>query len=404
MGQRVFEGVKVAEFAWLLAGPLIDKYLADHGATVIKIESFTNPCTLRLSPPYQDNKPGLNRSAWWAKYNSNKYGVSLNLSHPKAREVALRIAKWADIVAESFAPGVIRKWGLNYEELVKIKPDLIMISSANQGQTGPHRGQPAYGMHIAALAGFVHLTNWPDQAPATIYGAYTDFIAPHFAVAALVAALDYRRKTGQGQYLDLSQFECAVHFLGPALLDYSVNGRVWNRMGNRCPHAAPHGVYRCRGEDRWCAIAVFTDEEWQALQKVMGNPLWAKEARFATVLDRKENEDELDRLVEGWTAGFTAEEVMALMQGAGVAAGVVKDNEDVYLDPQLEHRHYFRKLDHPEMGSCTYNGPSFHLSQTPGELTRAAPCLGQDNEYVYTKVLGMSDAEFTQLLEEGVFE
>jgi benzylsuccinate CoA-transferase BbsF subunit len=401
--KQAFEGIKIAEFAWLAAGPFIIKYFSDHGATVIKIESSTRPDTLRQTPPFQENKPGINRSGWFAKYNTNKHGISLNLSHPKARPVVEKLVRWADIVIESFTPGVIEKWNLGYEEMVKINPDLIMMSTSAQGQTGPRAQQPSYGVQLTSLAGFVHLTNWPDRGPAMVYGAYTDFIAPYFGTAALVAALDYRRRTGKGQYIDLSQYECAVHFLAPLLLDYGVNERVHYRMGNRSPYAAPHGVYRCLGEDSWCAIAVFTDEEWETFCSVLSNPDWTKNEKFQTISARKKNEDELDQWIEEWTKKFSAEEVMKQMQGARVPAGVVQNNEGVYGDPQLNARGHFRKLEHPEMGFYAVESLPFKLSKTPSELKQAAPCLGQDNYNVYTEILGFTDQEFIELSEEGVF-
>jgi len=404
MRSQIFAGIKVVEFAWLVVGSFINTFLANYGATVIKVESSVRPDTLRTTPPFQENKPGINRSGWFAKYSPNKYGIGLNMGHPKARGIVEKLIKWGDIVAESFAPGVMEKWGWDYEKIAKIKPDIIMISASAQGQTGPRSRMPSYGMHLTSLAGFVHLTNWPDREPAMVYGAYTDFIAPYFGAAALAAALDYRRRTGKGQYIDLSQYQCAVHFLAPLILDYEVNRRVNGRMGNRCVYAAPHAVYRCLGEDEWCAIAVFTDEEWASFCRAISSPQWTENPEFCTLLKRKKNEDELDRLVEKWTQKLPAQEVMKRMQEAGVPAGVVRDNEGVYLDPQLNHRGHFRKLNHPEMGDYTTEALPFRLSETPFRFERAAPCLGQDNYHVYTGILGMSDDEFAQLSQEGVFD
>ena len=404
MKKKIFDGVKILEFAWLAVGPFIDKYFADNGATVIKIESSARLDTLRSTPPFQDNKPGINRSGWFAKYNTNKYGISLNMKHIKAYGIVKRLVKWADVVSESFAPGVMGKWGWSYEKIAEIKPNIIMISSSGQGQTGPRAKQPSYGVQLTALSGFNNLTNWPDRGPAMVYGAYTDFIAPYFGVSALAAALDYRRRTGKGQYIDLSQYECGTHFLAPLMLDYKVNMRVHHRMGNRCPYAAPHGVYQCLGENEWCAITVFTDEEWEAFCRVISRPELVKNPKFHTLLKRKKNEDVLDKLVEKWTKAFTTEEVMKQMQDGGVPAGVVRDNEGIYFDPQLNHRQHFRKVEHPEMGIHTTESLPFKLSDTPHEISRSAPCLGQDNYHVYTEILGMSDDEFVMLSDEGVFD
>lgn len=404
MGELVFEGLHVVEFAWLAAGPFMDSFLAHYGATVIKIESSKRTDTLRTTPPFQENKPGIDRSGWFAKYNQNRYGITLNIMHPKSRGIVEKLIQWGDIVTESFAPGIMEKAGWSYDEISKIKPDIIMISASSQGQTGPRSRMPSYGMHLTSLAGFVHLTNWPDCDPAMVYGAYTDFIAPYFGIAALLAAMDYRHRTGEGQYIDLSQYECALQFLAPVLLDYEINNRIQQRAGNTDPYAAPHGVFRCHGEDEWCAIAVFTDEQWKSFCEVLSRPELTEDPKFLNLMSRKENEDELDRLVEEWTRKLGSEEVMGRMQNAGVPAGVVRDNEGVFLDPQLNHRRHFHKVNHPEMGIHTVEALPFKLSDNPYQLKRSSPCLGQDNFHVYTEILGIPGEEFVQLSEEGVFD
>ncbi|GAG38987.1 unnamed protein product, partial [marine sediment metagenome] len=239
--------------------------------------------------------------------------VALNLAHSKGVEIARRFVARADIVVENFAGGVMKRMGLGYEELKRLKPDIIMLSSCMQGQTGPYATHPGFGFHLAALSGFYQITGWPDREPPYL-GPYTDFIAPHFNVLAILAALDYRRRTGKGLYIDMSQYENGVHFLAPLVLDYVVNRRVAERVGNRYPCAAPHNAYRCHGEDRWCAIAVFTDEEWESLCGVIGNPAWTEYARFSNLQSRKENEEELDGLVEEWTINHSAEGVMSMLQ------------------------------------------------------------------------------------------
>ncbi|MFC1978353.1 CaiB/BaiF CoA transferase family protein, partial [Chloroflexota bacterium] len=289
------------------------------------------------------------------------------------------------------------------EELKKVKPDIIMLSACMQGQTGPKANHPGLGSHLTPLSGFTHITGWPDRPPQNL-GIYTDFITPHFNALAILAALDYRRQTGKGQYLDVSQYEATIHLMAPLILDYVVNQRIADRMGNRYAYAAPHGAYRCRGEDRWCAIAVFTDEEWQSFCRVIGNPAWTTDPKFSTLPARKENEEELDRLVEEWTISHTPEAVMSLMQTAGVAAGVAQNAEDMMEhDPQLKHRNFFRELEHPEMGKHRVRGPAFMLSKSPYELQRS-PLLGEHNEYALKEILGMSDAEVAELVIAGVLE
>ena len=401
--KKLLEGIKVVDFSWNIAVPLVTKSFADYGAEVIKIESQSRPDQHRLAGPFKDGIVDMNRAGSFAQYHTSELDISLNLAHPKGVEIARRFVARADIVVENFAGGVIERLGLGYEELKEIKPDIIMLGSCMMGHTGPHATHPGFGTHLTALSGFNHITGWPDREPAWL-AFYTDYIAPHFNALTILAALDYRRRTGKGQYIDMSQYENGAQFLSPLILDYAVNQRVANRIGNRSAGAAPHGAYRCRGEDRWCAIAVFTEEEWQSFSRVIDNPAWTGSSRFATLQARKENEDELDRLVEEWTINHPAEEVMTVMQSAGVAAGALETGEDLLEhDPQLRHRHFFRELDHPEIGKYYAWGPAFVLSKSPCELRRA-PLLGEHNEYALKELLGMSDEEIAELVIEGVFE
>jgi benzylsuccinate CoA-transferase BbsF subunit len=403
MAGNALTGVKVADFTWSVAGPLTVKFLADHGAEVIHIESSTRPELLRVLPPFRDRKPGINRSAYNACLNNNKYGLSLDMNHPRAKEVLQRLIHWADVVTENFSPGVMAKWGLSYEDLVKIKPEMIMFSTSQMGQTGPRAKVAAYGTQLVSLAGFTYLTGWADRDPTGPYGPYTDTTLPHIGVAAIMTALIHRCRTGKGTYIEISQFETALNFISPVLLDYAINHRVVTRNGNRCPDSVPHGVYRCRGEDRWCAIAIFSDEEWGRLCQVMGRPELATVPRFGSLQLRRENEDEIDRLISEWTAERSAEEVMRLLQNAGIAAGVAQTGQDLLEnDPQLAHRRFFRKLKHKEIGKHYYEAPPFRLSKTPCELTTPGPRMGEHNEYVCKKILGFSDKEYNDLMTDGV--
>lgn len=402
--RKVLEDIKIADFTWYVAGPFCTRYLADYGARVIKVETVRYVDGIRSLPPYKDNVPGLNRSGYFSNFNSNKLAITLNMQQPRGLEMARRLIMWADIVAESFSPGVMNRMGLGYEEIRKVKPGIIMISLSSKGQTGPQSRLPAVGLHLSAYSGFINITGWPDRDPVLLYGAYTDSIAGRFGVASVMAALMQRQKTGTGQYIDLAQSEAGIQFLIPPLMDLSVNGRVLNRNGNRHPSAAPHGAYRCRGEDRWCAIAAFTEKDWLALCQVTGHPAWPADPRFATLVDRKQNEDELDALVEQWTISHTAEEVMTLLQEAGISAGVLEKAEDLHRDPQLAVRHHFWTLSHEEIGDSTYDSMGSILSETPAELNKAAPVLGQDNYQVCTEILGLSDDEFIDLVNSGVLE
>ena len=394
MEKKLLEGIRVVDFTWHLTGPLTTKHLSDLGAEVIIVES-------RHRPGWQRGEPQTGSAD---QYCTCKLSITLNTRSPKGLELVKRLIAQADIVVENFAGGAMERMGLSYEVLRKIKPDIIMLSSSMQGQTGPHFNHPGSGHKLTALAGFSHILGWPDREPGYM-AAYTDFIAPRYNIIAIMAALEYRRRTGKGQYLDVSQYEAGIQFMAPLVLDYAVNKRVATRMGNQCPYAAPHNAYRCQGEDRWCAIAVFTDEEWESFCKVIGNPTLAKDPRFATLLVRKKNEEELDRLVNEWTINHSAEEVMDTMQAAGVAAGVVETGEDLLdHDPQFKHRNTFVELEYPGIGKYrTHVGAHFLLSKYPYKLKRA-PLLGEHNEYIFKEILGMPDEEFDELVKEGVID
>jgi benzylsuccinate CoA-transferase BbsF subunit len=403
MRTKLLEGVKICDFCWVWVGPMTTKTLADQGAEVIKIEGRSRPDVWRVSPPFKDNVVGYNRGGVFNVINTSKKSITLNLAKPKGLEIAKRLVAWADVVTENFAGGAMAKMGLGYEELKKIKPDIIMLSAAMMGQSGPYTNMPGFGAQLTALTGFTWVAGWPDREPADL-GHYTDFIAPRYNALAILAALDYRRRTGKGVHLDMAQFEGCVNFIAPMILDYTANKRIDGRMGNRSPHAAPHGAFRCLGDERWCVIAVLTDKEWRSFRRVIGNPAWAKASRFATLMGRKQNEDELEKLVETWTVSQPPEKVMALMQAAGVAAGVVQDGEDMFEhDPQLKHRNYFPEIEPPEMGKYFTVAPPYKLSKVGYEI-RPAPLMGEHNEHVFKQILGMSDDDIADLIADGVVE
>jgi len=293
--------------------------------------------------------------------------------------------------------------GLSYEEIKKINPNALMLSSSSQGQTGPHAKFAALGIPLVGLAGFSQFLGWPDGGHLPFPMAYTDAVSPRLAVTALIAALIYKRRTGRGQYIDVSQVESSLQFLAPMILNYTANGREGQLLGNAHPAAAPHGIYRCKGQERWCAIAVFSDQQWRAFCDVLGNPAWVKENRFATFLNRKENEQELNQLIEQWTIDRSPEEVMTEMQAAGVLAGVVKNAKDLYEDPQLRAGQIFWETEHRELGKFTSLGQAFRLSRTPARLFRAAPLIGEHTEYVCTELLEISAEEFEKLRQSGAF-
>lgn len=405
--KRVFEGIKVLDLGASAVAPIAACYLGACGATVIRLESATHVDPLRTFGPYKNDVVGVDNSAQYTNYNYSKYSVTMKLEHPHGKELVYGLVRWADVICEGHAPGSMKKLGFDYDTLSKINPGIIMLSTSNLGQYGPECRQRGYGIQLTAHCGFVDLCGWPDRAPAVPFGAITDFHSARFAACALIAALINRKRTGKGTFIDLSQLEASLQVLSPLILDFTVNGRVNSRQGNRSSHCAPHGVYCCRGDDEWCAIAVGVDDadkEWEQFCKVMESPQWATDPRFSTLLVRKENENELDKLIEEKTKHFNAKELMEKLQSAGVAAGVLHTAQGVHEDPQLKFRHHFWLLDHPVIGRHSYDGPAFRLSKTPAVLDKAAPCLGQDNEYVCTKILGISDEELATLYTQEAFE
>jgi benzylsuccinate CoA-transferase BbsF subunit len=390
---KALQDLRVIDFTWVLAGPFATRILADYGAQVIKVQS-------------EVTMGGMERNAdgYFNTWNRNKLGIALNLSQPQGIEVAKRLVQVSDVVVENFSPRVMGNWGLDYHTLRKIKPDLIMLSMSSMGQTGPWRDYIAFGATIQALSGITYLTAFPGRPPLGLGYSYADHVAGLMGALAVLQALEYRQKTGEGQYIDLAELEAMSTLLGTAIMDYGVNHRIASPLGNRPAHrtAAPYGAYRCKGEDRWCAIAVFTEEEWQAFCRVLGHPSWTKEERFATLSGRVKNIDQLDSLVEEWTKRHSAEEVMTLLQEAGVAAGVVQDAADLSQDPQLKARGFFVELAHPVLGKASFDGSPVKLSHTPAYFQQAAPLLGQHNDYVYRHLLGMSEEEIERYSKEGV--
>ena len=401
--KKPFEGLRVADLSWVGVGPTVGKYLGDHGAEVIRVESATRPETLRRAGPFVDNEPHPDNSGYFANFNSSKLGVTMNLKHPKGIELFKRLVAASDVVTESFTPGTMAKLGLDYESLCEVRPDIVMISMPLFGQTGPWAGYMGYGHVLQAASGFNHLTGWPDGEPLGTGVAYTDFLVPHVGALALIAALDYRRRTGEGQYIDFSQFEGAIHALGPAILEWTANGREAERMGNRDPEAAPHGAYRCK-DGRYVVIACFTETDWEGFRAAIGRPDWADLERMRRKWSRLAEQKEIDRHLGFWCEERTADQAYKAMRDNGVPSGIVKSPEEMHRDPQLRHRKHYQVLEHPTMGARTYDSPAFRLSKTPAELTKAAPLLGEDNEHVYKDILGLSDEEYTELLVEGAIE
>jgi len=395
-------GLKVLDFSRAIAGPWSASYLADFGAEVIKIESLANLDNARTTGPYKDVPGDIDGSYFGVMMNSGKRSMALNLKTEKGLEIVKKLIRWTDVVVENYGPGVMERWGLDYDGVRKINPSIIMMSSSSQGQTGPLANLIGFGTELQGRSGFTYMTGWPDRISVPPTSAYPDVIAPWHSTVAILAALDHRRRTGQGQYIDLSQHETGVTFLSQPLLDYSVNGRVLEKHGNRSPDAAPHGAYPCRGDDRWCAITVLTDRQWESFRQALGHPAWAQDQRFSTPAGRKAHEDELDDLIAAWTKELSAEEVEDLLQRAGVPAGVAKTAEElVDKDPHVKERGFFIVFDKPGFGECLHYAWPVKLSRTPSRPSYG-PLYNEHTHYVCSETLKMPPDEFVQLVDEGV--
>ena len=398
-GDRLpFAGIKVADFAWVGVGPISSKYLADHGATVVRVESENRPDVLRGGPPFKDNVPGWNRSQFYGDFNTSKFGLALDMKRDEGLAVAKRLIAWADVMVESFAPGAMQRMGLDYAEVRKLNPGIIMVSTCLMGQTGPARAMAGYGYHAAAIAGFYEVTGWPDMAPSGPWTAYTDTIAPRFVSTIIAAALDRRRRTGEGCYIDLAQLEASLHFLAPEILDHQVNGRSVTRIGNRSRFTAPQGAYRCAGEDEWVAIAVETDHQWQAL---CANVPGLEAGAHPSNEERLAAHDQIDAALTAWTAERAPEEVAALLQAAGVPSGKVQRSSDLAKDPQYLHRSFYREHEHGEMGTVAYAGHQYRISGYNNSPRGPAPLLGEHSFEVLTEFLGLSEEEVSEVFASG---
>jgi crotonobetainyl-CoA:carnitine CoA-transferase CaiB-like acyl-CoA transferase len=386
-----FEGIQVADFAWVGVGPISAKYLADHGADVIRIESEKRPDVLRIGGPHKDGQPGLNRSQFFGDFNTSKKSLGLDLKNPEAIEIARELISKSDVMIESFAPGAIERMGLSYEEVSKLNPRLIMISTCLMGQTGPACGLAGYGYHASAIAGFNDVTGFPDLGPYLPWVAYTDTIAPRFISILLASALDNLRRTGEGVYIDVAQIETALHFLAPEILDFQSNGYMATRMANRSRFYAPQGVYSCAGDDNWIAIGIETDEEFVKLCNVLGRSDWVDDQGLQSNEGRLKQHDEIDRTISEWTKTMQAPQIMSLLQASGIPAGVVQKSSDLLKDPQYGYRDFYRYLKHPEMGTIPYAGHQYQMSAYNNGPRSAAPILGEHSFEILGELLGMSD-------------
>lgn len=403
-GVHALDGVKIIEFGGYAAGPHVGKMLANFGATVVHVESMSRPDGFRMQyPPYKDDKPGINSGGCFTYFNDSKYGVTVDLKNADGRKLARRLAGWCDIIIENMRPGVIDRLGLGFQELRTSNPGLIMLSTCNMGQTGPRADTPGFGSQLSALAGFCGLTGEKDGPPMLLYGPYIDYVASTLGAAAVLAALERRRRTGNGAYLDVSQYECGLLFLAGPLLEYHRSGRVAERAANDDPDAAPHGAYACLGEG-WVALSCWSNEEFVRLCGAIGRPELAEDAAVATLAGRKSAAVLIHDALSVWARDRDAHEAARLLQSAGVHAHAVNSIADLFTDPQLVSRGHWRRRRHPVIGDQAYCFPAFELSETPGDITASGPVLGADNERVFREFLGLSDDEFNALRAKGAMD
>ena len=396
-----FDGLRVADFSWVGVSPISGKYLADHGANVIRIESQTRGDDLRSAGPFKNGKPGWNRSHFYGEFNSSKRSLALDLKHERSREVSERLLGWADVVLESFTPGAVDRLGIGYDRARAIHPSVVMVSTCLMGQTGPRAAMAGYGYHAAGVAGFYELTGWPDRGPAGPWQAYTDTIAPRFLTTTLLAALDARERTGEGCHIDLGQMEAALHFLAPELLARQATGERFERIGNASPHAAPHGIYPCAGEDEWCAIAVEDDAQWAALRSAVDAPPWARDPAFDRLGGRLAACENIDAELAVWTRERSREQIMQCLGAAGVPVGGVQRSRDLLQDPQLAHRGFHRIHEHAEMGPVPYSGHQFRISGYDHGPRGPAPLLGGDSFEILADELDFAGEQIADLIASG---
>jgi crotonobetainyl-CoA:carnitine CoA-transferase CaiB-like acyl-CoA transferase len=398
--RRALDGLKILDFTWVIAGPMATRLLADHGATVVRIETEGRVDVIRAASPFLPGRGGIEDTGLWHSIAAGKHGIQVDLRTAEGRAVARDLALWADVVVEAFAPGFLAEIGLDFETLRVDRPDLVVASSSLMGQTGPLSDFAGFGNLAASIAGFTHITGWPDRPPAGPYTAYTDYVSPRFLALAIVTAVEHARRTGEGAYIDLSQSEAAIHFLTPALLDEQINGRTLGRLGTRDPFFVPHGVYPTGqpGTDQWIAVACTSDVQWVALAALLER----EELRALSNAERHERADELDELISAWTSGQNSDELALILQSAGVAAHPVQRSAQCHADPQLVHRDHFRRVPHALHGEVLVEGPHVQYSATPPGPAWGGPTLGQHTMFVLEELVGYDPERIVELLVSDV--
>lgn len=402
MFKDALKGIRVADFSWIWAGPYAASLLAYMGAEVIKIESRSRIDQTRKGTIMDtDNFDGLNYSPTFNNANLNKKGVSIDISKPEGAALAKRIVAECDIVISNMRPGKMEKLGLGYEDLAKVKEDIIMIESSGFGATGPYRSYAGFAPIFASFGGLAYVTGYADGEPNVMSGVQ-DLRAGTLSAFIVLAALLHRQKTGEGQYIDLSSSECLSTLIGPELMEFTMNGRSPFRNGNQDAVMAPHGCYRCRGEDKWISIAVATDGEWKALCEAMGNPEWCRSREYGDSFGRWKNRETLDKRLGEWTINYTHYELMERLQKAGVAAMPSFNAEEILNDPHTKERELFTTVHHPKIGDQVVMNPAWRFSETPARITKAGPLMGENNDEIFGSLLGMEQPEIEVLKEKKI--
>ncbi len=405
-------GTRVLDLTRVWAGPVAARVLADLGAEVISIVAASMMVdvpipeeVIKLVGTFPDNEPGerpWNRHSMQNDFARNKLGITLDLSTDAGLDIFKRLVKISDVVLENFSPRVMPNFGLDYDSLTKINPGIILCSMPGYGDDGPYRDYISFGTNLYPFCGFSSLVGYPGGQPTMAGNAYPDPVASLNASNAILTALFHRKRTGNGQYINLSQAEGSTCLIGETVLGYALNRTIPQRNGNRHLSYAPQGAYPCKGEDKWVAIGVTCEAEWRALGDAMGNPSWIREERFADPLVRLANQDQMDELIAAWTVTHSHYEAMHLLQEAGVPAGAVLNAPEMMSDAHLNEREFYWDIDHPDAGRHLYCGFPVKFSETPARVRRPAPCLGEHNEYVLGEILGLSQAEIEALEAQEV--
>ncbi len=406
MQKLPLEGIRVMDFGQMWAGPHLSQWLSFMGAEVIKVETSLRIDFMRTvgQPPALLGQ-GPNAGSAFASLNYGKKSITLNMNTAKGRELAKRLVKISDIVTENFGGSILERWGLGYEDLKKIKPDIIVYAGSGYGRSGPHKERPAYAEIVEAFDGSSYANGFPGGEPATVgVSPWMDATQAMHGAFAILSALYHRSNTGEGQYIDAAMIEGSANFLGELIMEYEMNGSLGERMGNRDNVMAPHGCYRTLGEDGWVTIAVAGQKEWEAFCKAIGSPEWTKDQKFSDELSRWKNQDELDKHIEAWTLQHGAYEITQKLQKAGIMAGPSLSTKQLVEDPHMNERKFFVKADHSVLGKVLLAGIPWRLSECPKGENSPPPLLGEHNEYVFGQLLGLSKEELARYKEEKVFD